>query len=224
MRNAFLALAAGLLLSVPGFAEEFKIATVDLEKTFNSYYKTKIIDNDFLEQGNVYRNYIARQAETLRQEETEYRNVLDSSLNIALAPEERQKRQQEAAERERRLKTRRAELEQYAAERAKALQESAAAERKKVIGEIREEVRRRAAIEGYQLVLDSSGFSLNDTSLVLYSIPSIDITDKVIAELNRGAQSAGTPAKSEAKSEAPPKAEVRLKSEPEAKPEVKSTP
>lgn len=190
MRNIVWAGLAALFLGVPVFGAEFRIATVDLERTFNSYYKTKIIDNDFQEQGNVYRNYIARQAESLRREETEYRKVLDSSLNIALAPEEREKRRQEAAAREQQLRTRRAELEQYAADRAKALQESAAAERKKVIAEIREEVRRQAAIAGYELVLDSSGFSMNDTSLVLYSVPAIDITDKVIAELNRGAQAA----------------------------------
>ena len=189
------------LLPLPG--AEFRIATVDLEKAFNSYYKTKIIDNDFLEQGKVYRDYIARQAKLLQQEESEYRKVLDSSLNLALDPAERQKRQQEAAERERQLKTRRAELEQYAAERAKALRESAAAERKKVIAEIREEVRRRATIAGYQLVLDSSGLSMNDTAIVLYSVPAIDLTDKVIAELNRGAVKAPAEAPKTAAAAAP---------------------
>ena len=79
-------------------------------------------------------------------------------------------------------------LEQYAADRAKALQESARKERKKVIEEIRAEIRRRAAIEGYELVLDSSGMSTNDTSLVLYSIVALDITDKVLTELNRSSK------------------------------------
>lgn len=178
-----------LLLFAPGFlpGAEFRIATVNLEKVFNSYYKTKIIDNEFQEQSNVYRNYIARQAEILRKDELAYRKLLDSSANLALAASERQTRQQEAAKLEEQLRARRAELEQYAADRAKALQDSAAAERKKVIAEIRDEVRRRAAVGGYQLVLDSSGLSFNDTSIVLYSVPSIDLTDQVITELNRGA-------------------------------------
>ncbi len=180
-------LAVALLLP-RATAAEARIATVNLEKAFNDYYKTKIIDNDFLEQGKVYRNYIARQAETLRKDEAEYRKQLDSALNVALAPAERQKRQAEAEKLEAALKARRAELEQYAADRARALRESAAAERKKVIGEIRAEISRRAAIEGYSLVLDSSGLSMNDTSIVLYSAPAFDITEKVIAELNRGAQ------------------------------------
>ena len=67
------------------------------------------------------------------------------------------------------------------------IQESSARERKKVIEDIRSEIRRRAAIEGYTLVLDSSGMSLNDTSIVLYSTDAMDITDKVLTELNRTA-------------------------------------
>ena len=164
-----------------------KIATVDLERVFNSYYKTKIIDQDFTEQGKVYRNYIQRQAEQLRKSEQEYRKKLLESQNIALNPTERARRETEVKQLQSNLKQRRAELEQYAAERAKVLQESAARERKKVIEDIRAEIRRRAAIEGYALVLDASGKSMNDTSIVLYSIDALDITERVITELNRGA-------------------------------------
>ena len=176
------------LCGLAAAAEGTRIATVTLEKAFNGYYKTKIIDQDFTEQSNVYRNYIARQAEQLRKSEQEFRQKLDASLNAALSPAERKRRQEEVQTMERNLKMRRAELEQYAADRAKALQESARKERKKVIEEIRAEIGRRAAIEGYALVLDSSGMSTNDTSLVLYSIAALDITDKVLAELNRGAK------------------------------------
>lgn len=184
---------SSVLLLLCGFisssaAAELKIATVDLEKVFNSYYRTKIIDQNFAEQGKVYRNYIARQAEMLRKDEILYREKLNGALNVALTPAERQKRENEAQLLEKSLKMRRAELEQYAADRAKALQESAASERQKVIAEIRAEIRRRATIEGYTLVLDSSGRSMNDTSIVLYSAEALDITEKVITELNRGAK------------------------------------
>ena len=184
-------LSALLLTALCGLAaaaEGTRIATVNLEKAFNGYYKTKIIDQDFTEQSKVYRDYIARQAEQLRKNEQEFRKKLDASLNAALAPAERKRRQEEVQTMERDLKMRRAELEQYAADRAKALQESARKERKKVIDEIRAEIRRRAAIEGYALVLDSSGMSTNDTSLVLYSIDALDITDKVLTELNRSSK------------------------------------
>lgn len=184
-------LSALLLTALCGIltaAEGTRIATVNLEKAFNGYYKTKIIDQDFTEQSKVYRNYIARQAEQLRKSELDFRKKLDASLNAALAPAERKRRQEEVQSMERDLKMRRAELEQYAADRAKALQESARKERKKVIEEIRAEIRRRAAIEGYALVLDLSALSTNETNVVLYSIDALDITDKVLSELNRSAK------------------------------------
>lgn len=184
-------LSALLLTALCGIltaAEGTRIATVNLEKAFNGYYKTKIIDQDFTEQSKVYRNYIARQAEQLRKSELDFRKKLDASLNAALAPAERKRRQEEVQTMERDLKMRRAELEQYAADRAKALQESARKERKKVIEEIRAEIRRRAAIEGYALVLDLSALSTNETNVVLYSIDALDITDKVLTELNRSAK------------------------------------
>ena len=168
-------------------AAEFRIATVNLEKVFNDYYRTKIIDKDLEDQSKLYRNYIARQAEQLRKDEEAYRQQLDASLNAALQPAERQKRQEEARQMEEALKKRRAELEQYASTRAKLLQENARKKRQQVIDEIKAEISRRAAIDGYALVLDSSGMTMNETSLVLYSIDKIDITGPVITELNRGA-------------------------------------
>ena len=106
-----------VLCGIISAAEGTRIATVNLEKAFNGYYKTKIIDQDFTEQSKVYRDYIARQAEQLRKNEQEFRKKLDASLNAALAPAERKRRQEEEQTMERDLKMRRAELEQYAADR-----------------------------------------------------------------------------------------------------------
>ena len=168
-------------------ASPLKVATVDLTKLFKEYYRTKIIEQDFNEQSKVYRNYIARQADTLRKNEAEYRQKLDASLNVALAPAEREKRRNEVRAMEQELKRRRAELEQYASDRAQALQKSAAEQRLKVIEEIRSEIRRRATLEGYTIVLDKSAKSTSDAAIVLYSADALDITERVLTELNRGA-------------------------------------
>ena len=184
LATAMFMLGGTMLLS----AAPLKIATVDLTKLFKEYYRTKIIEQDFNEQSKVYRNYIARQAESLRKSEAEYRQKLDASLNVAMAPAEREKRRSEVQSLENELKRRRAELEQYAANKARALQKSAEEQRLKVIEEIRAEIRRRAAIDGYTLVLDKSAKSTSDAAIVLYSADSLDITERVLTELNRGAE------------------------------------
>jgi len=169
-------------------AAPLKVATVDLTRLFREYYRTKIIEQDFNEQSKVYRNYIARQAEALRKSEAEYRKKLDASLNVALAPAEREKRRNEVQSMENELKRRRAELEQYAAGKARALQKASGEQRLKVIEEIRSEIRRRAAFDGYTLVLDKSAKSTSDAAIILYSADSLDITERVLTELNRGAE------------------------------------
>ena len=169
-------------------AAPLKVATVDLTRLFREYYRTKIIEQDFNEQSKVYRNYIARQAEALRKSEAEYRKKLDASLNVALAPAEREKRRNEVQSMENELKRRRAELEQYAAGKARALQKASGEQRLKVIEEIRSEICRRAALDGYTLILDKSAKSTSDAAIILYSADSLDITERVLTELNRGAE------------------------------------
>ena len=41
-------------------------------------------------------------------------------------------------------------------------------------------------LEGYTIVLDKSGESLNDVEFVVYIQPNLDITEAVIQDLNRG--------------------------------------
>jgi len=59
--------------------------------------------------------------------------------------------------------------------------------RKEIMADIRAEIRRRAAAEGYNFVFDRSGRTMNDQPTLLVSPPKADLTDSVIRELNRTA-------------------------------------
>jgi len=52
-------------------AEAPKIAVVDMEKVFNSYYKTKIVQSFLEEQQNVYRTHLATLNRELQQQQEE---------------------------------------------------------------------------------------------------------------------------------------------------------
>ncbi len=58
--------------------------------------------------------------------------------------------------------------------------------RGEVVDEIRKAVHNKAVLEGYTIVLDQSGESLNDVGFVIYVQPNLDITDAIIQDLNRG--------------------------------------
>lgn len=53
------------------------------------------------------------------------------------------------------------------------------------MAEIYQEIRRRAAAEGYAFVLDSSGKTMNEQPTLLLCPPSSDFTAAVLTELNR---------------------------------------
>ena len=54
------------------------------------------------------------------------------------------------------------------------------------VTEIKKEIERRAAAEGYSFVFDSSGRTLNEQPAVLFFPAGCDLTEAVIRELNRG--------------------------------------
>ena len=58
--------------------------------------------------------------------------------------------------------------------------------RSEVVDDIRKAVHNKAVLEGYSIVLDKSGESLNNVDFVVYVQPALDITDAVIQDLNRG--------------------------------------
>lgn len=71
--------------------------------------------------------------------------------------------------------------------RGKQLEEQSRRMRRGLVGEIRDVVRGMARDRGLEAVIDSSGSSLNGVETVLYVDPRLEITDDVIALLNKGA-------------------------------------
>ena len=78
-----------------------------------------------------------------------------------------------------------AEIELYATEGSASLRKVEQQKREAIMAEIYQEIRRRAAAEGYAFVLDSSGKTMNEQPTLLLCPPSSDFTAAVLTELNR---------------------------------------
>ena len=81
-----------------------------------------------------------------------------------------------------------AEITQYIMEKDKELRQKQREKRDEIVAEITQEVSRRATLDGYTLVLDSTVRSEDNLSAVVFSTGANDLTDQVIEELNRGQQ------------------------------------
>lgn len=166
-------------------AAEMRIAVIDMEHVFRNYYKSKIAEESIRSQAEIYRNYLLKLNEDNKKLDAEYKIARDAAQNIALSGQERTDAEAKAARLERELKGKLAEQEQYALDKNRKMKELEVAKRSEIMADIAREVKKRALSEGYDLVLDSSGKTLNAISAVVYHRDGIDLTAGVLAELNR---------------------------------------
>ncbi len=193
MKKIALCLALFTLFGA-SYAAETKIAVLDMDQVFQNYYKTKIADSTLKQQAEIYKAWIKKLNESLTKLEEEFKVVRDASQNIALSASERETKRFEAQKKYREIREKQVELEQYTAEKTQQYKQLETQKRDDILAEISKEVKRRATLEGYTLVLDKSGKTLNGIPSIIYSSPTADITDPVITELNRGNPDSQKPA------------------------------
>lgn len=167
-------------------AADQKIAVIDMEKTFTEYYKTKISDANLNKQAEIFRSYADKLKKSYLKLDEEYRNLRDGSLNAALSATERESKRLSAQEKYRQLMAKKTELQQYDKEKQTHLKQEYERMRERLLGEIKKEIKRRCAIEGYSIVFDKSGKTLNNIPVVVINSAVMDITRKVLKDLNRG--------------------------------------
>jgi outer membrane protein len=177
-----------LLLSIAFSASaQQKIATVDMKKLFNGYYKTKMaqiaIDKDKADASKDLRDM----SEALDKAKEDYKQMLDQANDPAISADEREKRKAAAADEARDLNSRQVNFESYQRTAQSQLADKSPRMIGNLVTEIQKYVSDTAKAGGYAVVLDSSAASANLTPNVLYADPSVDITADVLARENSGA-------------------------------------
>jgi len=175
---------AAILLAVATISAnaETKLATVDMKKLFNSYYKTKLaqasLDNRKLE----LRKEIKDMAESLEKAQGQYKQLLDQSNDPALSADEREKRKQAAADKAKEINNSRGAIEQFQRQAEAQIADQSQRMSGNVVMEIQKIVSEKAKAGGYTVVLNSAS-----VEAVLYAGPENDLTAAVLTQLNAGA-------------------------------------
>ena len=181
---AALMLVFGLVAG--GHAAEVKIAVIDMQKTFEEYEKTKTIEIKLKQQMEVFREYsnqLQQQYQNLRKQ---YESARDDSQNIALSGAERENRRLKAQQLYESMMLKDQEMNSYKESRKEQIREMYTKLRDEAVDEIRKAVHNKAVLEGYTIVLDKSGETLNNVESVIYFQANLDITESIIQDLNRG--------------------------------------
>lgn len=180
-------LVAGVLLAslLTTFSAEQKIATIDLRKVFDNYWRTKQADANLKEQSaDLKKESDAMIADFQKQQET-YRKDLDAANDPALSMEERDRRKKKAEDALLNLRAQEDRIRQFDNTSKTRLMETQRRVREQILGEIKEKVKAKAKAGNYTMVFDTAAESLNSTPFLLYnSNTDSDITDSVLNELN----------------------------------------
>jgi outer membrane protein len=186
-----------LLASAAGVQAQNKVGVVDMNKVFSGYYKTKDAENKINEAREVAKKELNDRLESHKQmldEINQLNKDLESPALSKQAKEDKSKKRDEKVGQFQQLEN---EIKEFKQTREKQLQEQAVRMRNQIVEEIMKLVSDKVKSDGYDLVLDKSGQSLNGVMIVLYSKDNMEFSDDIVSSLNKNkpAGAAATPKK-----------------------------
>ncbi len=185
--SKFLALSAlSAQLALPAQAEQ-KIATIDLKKIFEEFFKTKIADAQIKEEAaglDKDRKALADQAQKTIDE---YKKAVEDASNQAISADEREKRKKAGEGKLIEVNELEQQIKQFDRTARGNLEEKTTRFREKILKEIQTIVNTKAKAGGYAIVLDSAAEAASRTTVVFYTNGQDDLTAAVIKDLNANA-------------------------------------
>ena len=204
------ALLASLAFPIAGFAQgTMKVGTVDMNRAFKEYNKTKDAEAKINEAKNAAKKEYDDRAENYKKALDEI-NKLNQQLEApALSADAKTAKAKERDEKIASIKNMEREINEFRQTRERQLQEQALRMREGIVKEITDVVMDRVKAQNLDLVFDKSGMSLNGVPLLMYSRDNVEFTNEIVAALNKpgrasdtGAATAASPAAATASSPA----------------------
>jgi outer membrane protein len=189
-------LAALFVLGGAGFANaQVKFGTVDMNRVFSEYYKTKDAQTKYADAEKAANDDLNGRVETLK---ASMKDI--SELNTDIQKPDLAKDDADAKKKDLQTKLAAAraldkEIADYRSSKQKGLQDQFLRMRKDIVDDIMKTVNDLVKAKGYDLVFDKSGLSAGAVPVVLYSRDDLDFSQDVITALNKNAPAKAAPAK-----------------------------
>ena len=192
---AAVALSLACLAGIAAAQEPLKIATIDLLKTFDSYWKTKLSNDQLKERGADFDKARIGMMEDLRLLEEEYKKLNVSAQDPANSEEKRAADLKKTKETFTEFKRLEQQIIDFNKNAQKTLADQTRRLRKGRLDEIQEIISTKAKELGYDLVIDSSqDVLLPRTPTILFTTGKNDLTKMVVDILNQDAAGKYKPA------------------------------
>ncbi len=159
-----------------------KVASVDMKKLFDGFWKTKqataLLDKDKADA----RKNLKGMADGLDKAVADYKLMATQSDDPAISADERSKRKQAADEKAKAINDSKTQFQQFQRQVESQLQDKSQRMSGSIVTEIQKAVSDQAKLGGYTVVVNSAS-----VESVVYVSPDVDITPAVLTQLNAGA-------------------------------------
>ena len=180
-------LALVVLLGSPAWAQT-RIATVNMRKLFDDYYKTIRAKTALDERKADMEKEHAKMVEDWKKVKEDYQRTLEGAGDQSVSANEREKLKKAAEDKLRQLKKSEDGLVSYEREAQSTYGDQVERVKAKIIEEIRSVLEAKARSAGYTLVLDVSAIGSNGIPVILYhSDNENDLTQATLEQLNAAA-------------------------------------
>lgn len=162
-----------------------KIGTVDMNKTFREYNKTKDAEAKINDAKNQAKKEYDERADSYKKALDDINNLNKQLEAPALSADAKAAKAKERDDKISNIKNMEREITEFRQTRERQLQEQALRMREGIVKEITDVVMERVKASRLDLVFDKSGNSLNGVPVVMYAPDSVDFTNDVITTLNK---------------------------------------
>ena len=162
-----------------------KIGTVDMQKAFKEYNKTKEAEAKINDAKNAAKKEYDDRAEAYKKALDEINNLNKQLESPALSADKKTGMAKERDDKIANIKNMEREISDFRQTRERQLQEQLMRMREGLVKEITDVVMERVKAKSLDFVLDKSGVSINGVPVVLYAPDSVDFTSEIVETLNK---------------------------------------
>ena len=179
-------LALTLAFPIAALAQgTMKIGTVDMQRAFKEYNKTKEAEAKINDAKNAARKEYDDRAQDYKKALDEINNLNKQLESPALSADKKTQTAKERDDKISKIKNMEREISDFRQTRERQLQEQLMRMREGIVKEITDVVMEKVKANNLDLVFDKSGMSINGVPVVMYSHDNVDFTNDVVAVLNK---------------------------------------
>ncbi|MBT8044001.1 MAG: OmpH family outer membrane protein [Verrucomicrobiae bacterium] len=186
----FFAVTMICCMSLSAYAENPKMATVDMQKLFKEYHRTVETQKRFnLEYAKIQKG-VNERGEVVQRKQRMLKILAEQLKGGKLSDDDKSNKESEARLLAQELEMMRAEIKRYSTGEKQKVARLKAASMQGIMDEIRKKVINHAEKQGYDFVFDKSGKNTNQVTFFIYLKDAKDITAAMLKELNKFAPGA----------------------------------